>query len=157
MVEKKYRCEVDESFCSVCWQYWSLNSGLTLSQQVLCCLSHTSSPFYCGYFIDWVFLFFFFFLPRPSLGNSPILCFPNIIGMTGACHHAQLFSFEMGSHELFAWADLQSQSSQSQPPVQLGMIGMHHCTQLLVEMESRELFAQAGFEPCSSDLSLPRC
>jgi hypothetical protein len=52
-----------------------------------------------------------------------------------------------------AW--LESQSSQSQMPAYLGMIGTCHCIQLVIEMRSCEHSSQAGFE-LSLDLSLPR-
>jgi hypothetical protein len=41
---------------------------------------------------------------------------PTVTGMTGVSHHAQLFSTEMGSWELFAWVGLKPRSSQSLPP-----------------------------------------
>jgi hypothetical protein len=47
------------------------------------------------------------FLPR--LTRTVILLFtlPAIAGMTGAHHHPQLFSFEMGSGKFFAQAGLE--------------------------------------------------
>jgi hypothetical protein len=33
------------------WQYWGLNRGLTLARQVLCHLSHSSSPLFLIFFM----------------------------------------------------------------------------------------------------------
>jgi hypothetical protein len=49
----------------------------------------------------------------PRLSWTPVLLFtfPAVAGMTGTCHHTQLFFVEMGSHELFALTDLQQSLS----------------------------------------------
>jgi hypothetical protein len=45
---------------------------------------------------------------KPRLAWTLVLHFmlPAITGMTGACHHTQLFPIEMGSYKLSALVDL---------------------------------------------------
>jgi hypothetical protein len=60
--------------------------------------------------------------------------------MTGMSHHAEPFSAEMESGEIFARADLEPPPSQSQPLMQLEMTGTLHCAQLLAVMGSGKKF-----------------
>jgi hypothetical protein len=50
------------------WLDWGLNSGLQLAKQALYLLSHTSSPFCCGYFGDGGLVNY---LPRLDLNLDP--------------------------------------------------------------------------------------
>jgi hypothetical protein len=59
---------------------------------------------------------------------------PVIVGMTGACHHAQLFSIEMRSYELFLRGWLRTLILPVLASHVARMTGMYHCVQLLVEM-----------------------
>jgi hypothetical protein len=55
---------------------------------------------------------------------------PTVAGLAGMYHHAQLFSFEIVSHEIFFclyWPG-------TQPPVYLGMTSVPHFIHLLVVM-----------------------
>jgi hypothetical protein len=38
---------------------------------------------------------------------------PSLAGMTGTCHHVQLFSISMGFTHIFVWAGLEPWSSWS--------------------------------------------
>jgi hypothetical protein len=51
-------------------------------------IPHTPTPFCYGYFGGWVSLF-----AQVGLTMIPLFMLPDIPGMTGACHHAQIFSF----------------------------------------------------------------
>jgi hypothetical protein len=75
---------------------------------------------------------------------------PVVAGMTGVCHHVQVFSFEMGgggglmNFFCAGWSEtailLISASHLA------GMTGATHHDQLLVEIGSQKLFAQTGLE-----------
>jgi hypothetical protein len=98
-------------------QYWGLNILIQAS------LDPAPSYFMTGV-CHHAQLFFFFsvemgvsqtFLPGLNCNCDP----PNLnltyLGMTDVCHCAQVL-VEMRSHECFAWAGLEVQSSQSYPP-----------------------------------------
>jgi hypothetical protein len=67
---------------------------------------------------------------QAGLSYDPPIYISCVARMTGACHHAQLSLVKVGSHELFAQASLELQSSLSSPSTsQVARIrGVDHLT-----------------------------
>jgi hypothetical protein len=81
-----------------------LNAGLTLARQVLYHLSHTSRPFYYGYFGDRVSI-----LPTPA--RTIILFYASCSWDDRYAPPHSVFFTEMGSYKHFFPAGLEPQSS----------------------------------------------
>jgi hypothetical protein len=67
-----------------------------LGRQSLDDLSHATTHFCFGCFGDNVSIF-----AQASLDHSSCFTLLVLAGMTGACHHTQVFSVEMVSHKFF--------------------------------------------------------
>jgi hypothetical protein len=80
---------------------------------------------------------------------SLLFMLPHIVGMTGTCHHAQLFLLRWGLTFFFFWgAGLVWNCNL--PALNLAkwwMADALYHVQLLVKMRFCELFAQTGLKP----------